>query len=90
MDKDYVLRLHERARAALIDEIGRKGIAFFEGVDTSDFNSDLAHILVSAIASELSGAGLYPNLKRFIDDCVREEVETFVVDDARLLMENLR
>ena len=83
MKKDYLLRLQQIAQAQLVDEIGRRGVRFFAEVDWLGLDEELNHILASAVASEINGAGQYPTLKKYIDDCVREDVETMVVEDAR-------
>lgn len=86
MKKDYVLRLRQIAQAQLVDEIGRNGTRFFCEANVLGLDDELNHILASAVAAEINGAGQYPTLAKFIDDCVREDVETMCIDDVRKLL----
>ena len=87
MKKDYLLRLQQIAQAQLVDEIGRRGLRHFAEVNWLGLDEELNHILASAVASEINGAGQYPTLKRYIDDCVREDVEQRVVEECRQMLE---
>ena len=90
MKKEYLQRLREIAQAHLIDDIGTQGVAFFDRAEQLGIHDDLAHILASAVAAEISGAGLYPSLKSYIDQCIQDDVETLVIDDARAVMRSER
>ncbi len=83
MTKDTAKKLWDEAAAIFVDKIGRQGMEFY-GMP-QDVLEEIRIILASHVASELTGAGMYPALRNWARVNVDRLAETRVRDLFRSL-----
>ncbi len=83
MTKDTAKKFWDETAAIFVDKIGRQGIELF-GLP-QDVRDEIRIILASHVASELTGAGMYPALGNWARSNVDRLAETRVRDLFRSL-----
>lgn len=86
MNREYVMTRRGEARAAFILALGNMPLRDLLRIDGAAAD-EIRHIIASSIASELSGAGLYPHLRAWAEQCINDDLEQTLVEEARKVLE---